>query len=109
MVSVECLIGGTNAEYLFPDQVAGEDRTLPSQPTSPAAFDRERTIAMTYGRSIRASTESVLTQRAIDRAAGTWGGYQAWRQLDTDQRMELVEQALAVPANDIIDDFPLAL
>ena len=64
---------------------------------------------MTYGRSTRASAESVLTQRAIDRAAGTWGGYQAWRQLDTDQRLELVEQALAVPANDIIDNFPVAL
>jgi hypothetical protein len=64
---------------------------------------------MTYGRSTRASAESVLAQRAIDRATGPWGAYQAWRQLDTEKRLELVEQALAVPANDIIDDFPLAL
>ena len=64
---------------------------------------------MTYGRSTRAPIESALTQRAIDRAAGTWGGYQAWRQLDTDQRLQLIEQALIAPANDIIDNFPLAL
>ena len=64
---------------------------------------------MTYGHSTRAPADNVLTQRAIDRAAGTWGGYQAWRKLDTAQRLELIEQALAVPANDIIDDFPLAL
>jgi hypothetical protein len=64
---------------------------------------------MTYGRSTRAPAQSVLTQRAVDRAAGTWGGYQAWRQLDTETRLELVEQALAAPANDIIDNFPLAL
>ena len=64
---------------------------------------------MTYGHSSRVSDQNVLTQHAIDRAAGTWGGYQTWRKLDTDQRLELIEQALAVPANDIIDDFPLAL
>ena len=64
---------------------------------------------MTYGRSTRAPAESALTQRAIDRAAGTWGGYQAWRQLDTDQRLQLIERALAAPANDIIDSFPVAL
>jgi hypothetical protein len=64
---------------------------------------------MTYGRSTRAPAQSALTQRAIDRASGTWGGYQAWRQLDTERRLELVERALAVPANDIIDSFPVAL
>ena len=64
---------------------------------------------MTYGRSTRAPAESALTQRAIDRASGTWGGYQAWRQLDTERRLELVEQALAAPANDIIDSFSVAL
>ena len=64
---------------------------------------------MTYGRRTRAPAESALTQRVIDRVAGTWGGYLAWRQLDTDQRLQLIEQALTAPANDIIDSFPLAL
>jgi hypothetical protein len=64
---------------------------------------------MTYGHSIRASAASALTQRALERASGTWGGYQAWRQLDPEERLQLVEQALTLPANDIIDDFPLAL
>jgi hypothetical protein len=64
---------------------------------------------MAYGLSTRAPAASSLVQRALDRASGTWGGYQAWRQLDSDKRLELVEQALAAPANDIFDDFPLAL
>ena len=64
---------------------------------------------MTYGHSTRVSPVSAATQHAIARASGTWGGYQAWRQLDPEKRLQLVEQALAVPANDIIDDYPLAL
>jgi hypothetical protein len=64
---------------------------------------------MTYGHSTRVSAVNALTQRALDRANGSWGGYQAWRQLDPEKRLQLVEQALATPANDIIDDFPLAL
>jgi len=64
---------------------------------------------MTYGYSTRAPAANALTQRAIDGASRTSGGYQAWRQLDTERRLELIEQALAAPANDIIDSFPLAL
>lgn len=64
---------------------------------------------MAYGLSIRAPAAVSLVQRALDRAGGTWGGYQAWRQLDPDKRLELVEKALATPANDVFDDYPLAL
>jgi hypothetical protein len=46
--------------------------------------------------------------RALARAAGTWGGYQAWRQLDSDRRLELIEQALRT-SDGLIDDFSLAL
>ena len=62
---------------------------------------------MTYGQSNRAPAENVVA-RALARASGTWGGYQAWRQLDADKRFELVEQALGCPANDL-DRFPVAL
>ena len=63
---------------------------------------------MTYGHRPRVSAHSPAVEHALNRAAGTWGGYQAWRQLDPDSRLELVEQALR-PANDVIDAFPLAL
>jgi len=63
---------------------------------------------MTYGRSTRASAANSAVERALARATGTWGGYQAWRQLAPDRRLELVEKAL-VPANDCIDSYPLAL
>ena len=32
-----------------------------------------------------------------------------WRMLDSDHRFEVVEKALKTPANDCIDDFPIAL
>ena len=64
---------------------------------------------MAYGLSTRAPAEDVLTQRALARASGTWGGYQAWRKLDPEKRLEIIEQALAAPANDVLDGYPLAL
>jgi hypothetical protein len=64
---------------------------------------------MAYGLSTRASAENSLVQRALARANGSWGGYQAWRQLDSEKRLELIEQALTAPANDIFDRYPLAL
>jgi hypothetical protein len=64
---------------------------------------------MAYGLSTRAPAETGLVQRALARANGSWGGYQAWRQLDSDKRLEIIEQALAVPANDIVDGYPVAL
>ena len=62
---------------------------------------------MTYGHSNRAPAENVVA-RALARASGTWGGYQAWRQLDAEKRLELVEQARGCAANDV-DCFPLEL
>ena len=63
---------------------------------------------MTYGHSNRAPAMNAAVERALARASGTWGGYQAWRQLDAEKRLELVEQALDCAANDL-DCFPLAL
>ena len=59
---------------------------------------------MTYGLSTRAPAENALVQRAFGRA--NWGG---WRQLDSEKRLELIEQALAAPANDVVDGYPIAL
>jgi hypothetical protein len=63
---------------------------------------------MTHGHSTGASSRSSSVTRALARAAGTWGGYQAWRQLDSDRRLELIEQALRT-SDGLIDDFSLAL
>ena len=64
---------------------------------------------MTYGQYRRASAQLAAVRRALQRASGSWGGYQAWRRLGPDSRLDLVEQALATPANDCADDLPLAL
>jgi hypothetical protein len=63
---------------------------------------------MIDGHSIGASAQSSALSRALARAAGSWGGYQAWRQLDADRRLQLVEQALRT-SDGLVDDFSLAL
>ena len=63
---------------------------------------------MTYGLSTCVPTEDALTRQALARAEGSWGGYQAWRRLNADHRLQLVEKALK-PANDLMDPYPLAL
>lgn len=63
---------------------------------------------MTYGHSTQPSAGNAAIQRALARASGSWGGYQAWRQLDEERRLALVERALK-PANDFLDDYPVAL
>jgi hypothetical protein len=35
--------------------------------------------------------------------------FRYWRKLDADHRLAAVEKALSAPANDLIDDLPLAL
>jgi hypothetical protein len=63
---------------------------------------------MTYGQCTRAPVLDAAAERALARAQGSWGGYQAWHRLGTDQRLELVDCALR-PANDLIDAYPPAL
>jgi predicted phage gp36 major capsid-like protein len=63
---------------------------------------------MTYGQRSPASAKDETVERALARASGTWGGYQAWRQLDADLRLQMIEKALQA-ANDRIDPYPLAL
>jgi hypothetical protein len=56
---------------------------------------------MTYGHNTRASATNAITQHAPARASEALGN--AWRQLDPEKRLRLVEQVLAN------DGFPLAL
>ena len=64
---------------------------------------------MIYGHSTRAPIRSTPVAKALARASGTWGGYQAWHQLNHHERLELVEKALGSTANDCIDCLPAAL
>lgn len=63
---------------------------------------------MIHGHSIGASAQSSALSRALSRASGGWGGYQAWRRLDPDRRLELIENALRT-TDGLVDDFSLAL
>lgn len=62
---------------------------------------------MAYGQSIRAFIENGPVEQVEKIAAGR-STARAWRALDEARRLELIERALC-PANDHIDDFPLAL
>jgi hypothetical protein len=64
---------------------------------------------MIYGHRSRAPTDETAVRRAVERASGSWGGYQAWHQLDPETRLEVVEKALGSAANDFCDELPLAL
>ena len=64
---------------------------------------------MAYGLSTRASAANAAVARALSRASGTWGGYQAWRQLDAEKRFELVERARDCPPNHLTHSQPIAL
>ena len=63
---------------------------------------------MASGHSIRMSAENAAVQRALTRASGTWGGYQAWKELDADSRLALIDRVMRAD-NDFIDDLPVAL
>src|SRR6476646_6694291 len=101
MVHIERLIGGTNRENLFPHQVAGEDRSLPSQPTLPATTKKERRPAMAYGLSTRAFIENGPVEQVAKMEAGQ-STARSWQTLSEACRLEIIEQALRA-ANDRID------
>jgi hypothetical protein len=62
---------------------------------------------MTYGLSTRAFIENGPVEQ-VAKASALRTTARTWRALDEARRLELVERAL-VPANDCIDNFPLAL
>lgn len=63
---------------------------------------------MIDGHSIGASAQPSALARALSRAAGGWGGCQAWHRLDPDRRLQLVEQAMR-PTDGLVDEYSLAL
>ncbi len=65
---------------------------------------------MTYGLDAELFVEDGPAVHAASTAlARNFARYRRWRSLDSGHRLDLVEQALKAPANDLIDAFPLAL
>ena len=65
---------------------------------------------MTYGLNPQLFVEHGPTVQAaavLARSSGT--AFRAWKGLSRQARLELVEKALAAPANDLIDEYPIAL
>ena len=62
---------------------------------------------MTYGLNSAAFVENGPAEAALDMQA-TRSTARAWRALDRERRLNLIERALK-PANDLIDAYPVAL
>jgi antitoxin (DNA-binding transcriptional repressor) of toxin-antitoxin stability system len=48
-------------------------------------------------------------QAAVTAATRPVARFLPWRTLDPEHRLKAVEEALRIPANDLVDDLPLAL
>lgn len=65
---------------------------------------------MAYGFNPRLFLENGPVIRAAEaRARSSSAPFHAWRSFDRERRLQLIEQALRVPANDDCDGLPLAL
>jgi len=65
---------------------------------------------MTYGLERRLFVENGPAVRASEaRVARSSTIYRAWRELDADRRIAMIERALRPAANDSIDAYPIAL
>ena len=65
---------------------------------------------MTYSLSPRLFVEDGPAVHAAHVDFGRhFARFRFWRKLDADHRLAAVEEALSAPANDLIDDLPLAL
>jgi hypothetical protein len=63
---------------------------------------------MTYGLTPRAFIEDGPAVQVMQ-AEASRSTARSWRGLDPDRRLALIEQALAAPANDLFDEYPIAL
>jgi len=63
---------------------------------------------MTYGLSTRAFIEDGPAVHVIQ-AQETRSTARSWQALDAERRLALIEQALSAPANDFLDEYPIAL
>ena len=65
---------------------------------------------MTYSLSRRLFVENGPAELAADVAAARPAiRFLPWRKLDAKLRLEAIERALKAPANDLVDNLPLAL
>ena len=65
---------------------------------------------MTYGLNPELFVEDGPAVHAASIAsARNFARFHRWRSLDPRNRLELVEEALKAPANDFIDNYPVAL
>ena len=65
---------------------------------------------MAYGLNTALFVEDGPTAKVASLAATRSASrFLAWRKLNPESRFEAVEKALAAPANDLIDSYPLAL
>ncbi|HET7317485.1 MAG TPA: hypothetical protein VFI88_08685 [Sphingomicrobium sp.] len=65
---------------------------------------------MTYGLSPRLFVEDGPAVHAAEAAAARPSTrFLPWRKLDPDCRLKMIEHALSAPANDLVDELPLAL
>lgn len=65
---------------------------------------------MTYGLDAELFVEDGPAVHAASAAlVHSFARYRRWQSLDSGHRLELVEQALKAPANDLFDAYPLAL
>ena len=65
---------------------------------------------MTYGLSRGLFLEDGPAIHAADSmAARSQARFRSWRLLEPEQRLVIVERAMSAPANDLFDDYPVAL
>lgn len=65
---------------------------------------------MTYGLNPGLFVEDGPAIRAaVSAASRSSARFRAWRKLKAEHRLDVVERALRAPANDLIDDLPVAL
>ena len=65
---------------------------------------------MAYGLNPRLFIENGPAVTAAEtRSRSSRNAFRTWQRLASDRRFEIVEQALRAPANDLIDEYPVAL
>jgi len=79
------------------------------KPPPPAELKNEEP-KMTYGLNPELFVEDgPAVHSASVQSARNFARFRGWRKLDPNHRIEMVEQALTAPANDLIDGYPIAL
>lgn len=65
---------------------------------------------MTYrSRAGRLVEDAVAIRTASAASKRATARFRTWQSLDSERRLQAVDEALKAPANDLIDEYPLAL